>query len=248
MSKITMNLSEAPISLAVLIDDSNISIKYIDIILNEIYKYGNPIIKRVYGNFVGKNAQWKEIINEYALKPMQQFEYSTGKNSTDCFMIIDAMDLLYNCHDIQGFCIVSSDSDFTSLAIRLKEQGMKVYGLGMSKTPKAFRNACTKFISLEELDNALLIKETIKQKQDQIKNKEESLPKIEKLKPLLRNIFSNNNWVQLGFLGQKLREYDPTFTPKSYGFKNLSTLVKEYTQIFEHKIKNKNQIYIKIKK
>ncbi|MDG6896009.1 NYN domain-containing protein [Volucribacter amazonae] len=245
MLKNLLNKTSTSISLAVLIDDGNISIKYIEVILNEINKLGNPIIKRVYGNFIGKNDQWKEIINKYAIKPIQQFEYTKGKNATDCFMIIDAMDLLYQYPHIQGFCIVSSDSDFTSLAIRLKEQGMYVYGFGMEKTPKAFRYACTRFINVEHLFDISINNEKIifyypTQSVNQIK--------IEKVKQQLKKNLPENHWIQLGLLGKKWREIDPKFTPKNYGFKKLSTLVKEYHQIFDCKIIGNNQFYIKLKK
>ena len=125
---------EKPARLAVLIDADNASARDIGAILEEVVKFGDATVKRIYGNFVGQNGQWKQAINDFAIRPMQQFAFTTGKNSTDGFMMIDAMDLLYG-NRLDGFCIVSSDSDFTALAIRLKEQGMPVYGFGESPCP-----------------------------------------------------------------------------------------------------------------
>lgn len=133
--------------LAILIDGDNASAKDIKLILDEMAKYGKIAVKRVYGNFISTNCQWIEAINEYAIKPMQQFAFTVGKNANDGFMIIDAMDLLYT-NRFNGFCIVSSDSDFTSLAIRLREQGMTVYGVGKKQIPAAFSNACNHFFML----------------------------------------------------------------------------------------------------
>ena len=143
MSKIKTSFNvveESTKRLAVLIDADNASVKDIKAILEETTHYGEATVKRIYGNFVSTNGQWKEAINEYAIKPMQQFAFTSGKNATDGFMIIDAMDLLYT-NRFDGFCLVSSDSDFTALAIRLKEQGATVYGFGKKQTPAAFRNA-----------------------------------------------------------------------------------------------------------
>lgn len=153
MSKVKTNFNvveENTNRLAVLIDDDNVSAKDIKAILEEVTNYGEATVKRIYGNFVSKNGQWKEVINAHAIKPMQQFAFTTGKNATDGFMIIDAMDLLYT-ERFDGFCLVSSDSDFTALAIRLKEQGATVYGFGKKQTPEAFRNACSRFIYVENL-------------------------------------------------------------------------------------------------
>ena len=150
-SKTIFNLTEERTSkLAVLIDADNASAKDIENILNELTKYGEATIKRIYGNFVSQNGNWKQAINNLAIKPMQQFAYTSGKNATDGFMIIDAMDLLYTDR-IDGFAIVSSDSDFTALAIRIKEQGAMVYGFGKKQTPEAFRNACSHFTYVENL-------------------------------------------------------------------------------------------------
>lgn len=152
-TKTVFNITEERTSkLAVLIDADNASAKDIKNILDELTKYGEATVKRIYGNFVSQNGNWKQAINDLAIKPMQQFAYTTGKNATDGFMIIDAMDLLYT-NRFDGFALISSDSDFTALAIRIKEQGATVYGFGKMQTPDAFKNACSHFTYVENLSN-----------------------------------------------------------------------------------------------
>lgn len=137
--------------LAVLIDADNAQAVVMEGLFAEIARYGEATVKRIYGDFTSKHsAQWKKVLNKFAIKPVQQFAYTTGKNATDSTMIIDAMDLLYT-QRFDGFCIVSSDSDFTGLAGRIREEGLTVYGFGENKTPEAFRNACHKFIRTEYL-------------------------------------------------------------------------------------------------
>ncbi len=139
--------------LAVLIDGDNIPSAYVKEMMEEIAKYGNPTIKRIYGDWTKPLlAKWKNLLLENAITPMQQYSYTSGKNATDSAMIIDAMDILYS-GKVNGFCLVSSDSDFTRLAIRLREAGMKVYGIGEKKTPEPFIVACDKFIYVEILQN-----------------------------------------------------------------------------------------------
>jgi hypothetical protein len=137
--------------LAVLIDADNAQAAVIDGLLAEVARFGEATVKRIYGDFTSPNSsQWKKVLNQYAIKPVQQFAYTTGKNATDSTMIIDAMDLLYT-RRFDGFCLVSSDSDFTGLALRIREEGLTVLGFGEEKTPDAFRNACHKFIFTEIL-------------------------------------------------------------------------------------------------
>ena len=139
--------------LAVLIDAENVPHKPMDELFQEIAKFGDVAVKRIYGDFTSpNNARWKEMLNEYAIKPVAQFAYTTGKNASDSALIIDAMDLLHTGR-FDGFCIVSSDSDFTGLAMRIKEEGLKVYGFGERKTPKAFIQACNQFTFLDLLQN-----------------------------------------------------------------------------------------------
>jgi hypothetical protein len=137
--------------LAVLIDADNAQAAVIEGLLAEIARFGEATVKRIYGDFTSQaSAQWKKVLNRYAIKPVQQFAYTTGKNATDSTLIIDAMDLLYT-RRFDGFCLVSSDSDFTGLALRIREEGLMVFGFGEQKTPEAFRNACHKFVFTEVL-------------------------------------------------------------------------------------------------
>ena len=180
--KTIFNVSEEKTAkLAVLIDADNASAKDIKNILDELTKYGEATVKRIYGNFVNQNGNWKQAINDLAIKPMQQFAYTTGKNATDGFMIIDAMDLLYT-NRFDGFALVSSDSDFTALAIRIKEQGATVYGFGKMQTPEAFRNACSHFTYVENLrdDEEIAVISQQNKPQTNIKITDKEIEKLEK--------------------------------------------------------------------
>lgn len=149
---------EQDVRLAVLIDGDNIPSASVKEMMEEIAKYGNPTIKRIYGDWTRPGlTKWKDLLLEHAIQPIQQYGYTTGKNATDSAMIIDAMDILYS-ERVDGFCLVSSDSDFTRLATRLREAGMKVYGIGEKKTPNPFIVACDKFIYIE------ILKKPIKEK------------------------------------------------------------------------------------
>ena len=262
MSKIKTSFNaveESTKRLAVLIDADNASVKDIKAILEETTHYGEATVKRIYGNFVSTNGQWKEAINEYAIKPMQQFAFTTGKNATDGFMIIDAMDLLYT-NRFDGFCLVSSDSDFTALAIRLKEQGATVYGFGKKQTPAAFRNACSRFIYVENLhDETEEIGNVVGKKESsqlQISKTAKTSTTKGKGLPLetLHKIFEQQpDWIQLGLLGQQWGLLETDFDPRNYGCKKLSDLVKMYSNIFEYQLKKDSenspgQMYVKLKK
>lgn len=259
MSKIKTSFNvveESTKRLAVLIDADNASAKDVKAILEETTNYGEATVKRIYGNFVSTNGQWKEAINEYAIKPMQQFAFTTGKNATNGFMIIDAMDLLYT-NRFDGFCLVSSDSDFTALAIRLKEQGATVYGFGKKQTPAAFRNACSRFIYVENLHDE---PEEIEIVVDKIAPAQLQTIQTSKIKdkdiPLetLHKIFEQqSDWIQLGLLGQQWGLLETDFDPRNYGCKKLSDLIKMHGDIFEHQIRNGSenspgQMYVKLKK
>ena len=260
--KTTLNVVEENTNrLAVLIDDDNVAAKDIKAILEEVTKYGEATVKRIYGNFVSKNGQWKETINAHAIKPMQQFAFTTGKNATDGFMIIDAMDLLYPGR-FDGFCLVSSDSDFTALAIRLKEQGAIVYGFGKMQTPEAFRNACTRFIYIENLQSSERQEPSIKSEQS-TKPNEKTLPATEQAAPTLdiqlpkdtiKKIFedSESEWISAGLLGQKWRLLQTDFDPRTYGCKKLTDLVKKYTDLFKFEMRENpetghSNMYVKLK-
>jgi len=263
-SKTIFNLTEEKTSkLAVLIDADNASAKDIENILNELTKYGEATVKRIYGNFVNQNGNWKQAINNLAIKPMQQFAYTTGKNATDGFMIIDAMDLLYTDR-IDGFAIVSSDSDFTALAIRIKEQGATVYGFGKKQTPEAFRNACSHFTYVENLtgyEETHQIKEEASTIKKEVPNKAskdpiQSQPQSNSDLPLdkIKQIFDNHDteWVSVASLGSQWKLLQVDFDPRTYGFKKLGDLVKSYPKVFDVEERSTNSkehknLYVRLK-
>ncbi|HEX9949522.1 MAG TPA: NYN domain-containing protein [Thermodesulfobacteriota bacterium] len=216
--------------LAVLIDADNAQPSIIEGLLAEIAKYGTASVKRIYGDWTGPHLKsWKEVLLLYSIQPIQQFRYTVGKNSTDAAMIIDAMDLLYT-NRFDGFCIVSSDSDFTKLASRIREAGLVVYGFGEKKTPEPFVSACDKFIYTEVLitkeDDHLSItrKSTIDLKQDT------------KLVNLLRNAVEassdESGWSHLAPVGSTIAKQVPDFDPRNYGYTKLGELVAA-TRLFE---------------
>ena len=215
------------INLAVLIDGDNIPSAFVKEMMEEIAKYGNPTIKRIYGDWTKPNlSKWKNILLENAITPIQQYGYTTGKNATDSAMIIDAMDILYS-EKVNGFCIVSSDSDFTRLATRLREAGMLVIGIGEKKTPNPFIVACDKFIYIEILktktkekvseDEKELDKETL----DKI-----SLKEIKLIASTITDLSDDEGWAFLGDVGSLLQKKRPNFDPRNYGFQKLTPLIK----------------------
>ena len=265
--KTIFNVSEEKTAkLAVLIDADNASAKDIKNILDELTKYGEATVKRIYGNFVSQNGNWKQAINDLAIKPMQQFAYTTGKNATDGFMIIDAMDLLYT-NRFDGFALISSDSDFTALAIRIKEQGATVYGFGKMQTPEAFKNACSHFTYVENLSNendTEIIQPLPTKQQTNIKTpqketkKTESTPIISNIShklPLstIKQIFDNHDaeWIPASSFTSQWKLLQNDFDPRNYGFKKVVDLIKSHTDIFkydERLLENGHrQIYIKLK-
>jgi len=235
---------ESALKLAVLIDADNARASIIEGLLTEIASFGEAIVRRIYGDFTSSSsAQWKKVLHKHAIKPVQQFAFTTGKNATDSALIIDAMDLLYT-HRFGGFCIVSSDSDFTSLANRIREEGLQVFGFGEKKTPEAFRNACNKFIFTEILRPVVQQepvdvtstssgkpKRTIKP----LKNKEVSTQEFPKefVLEALNNSYDDTGWANLGTFGGYLAKLKPDFDSRLYGFKKLSDLVRGKPDIFE---------------
>jgi len=215
--------------LAVLIDGDNIPSKYIKEMMEEIAKYGTPTIKRIYGDWTKPQlGKWKNILLENAISPIQQYGYTVGKNATDSAMIIDAMDILYS-QKVNGFCLVSSDSDFTKLATRLREAGLVVYGIGEKKTPNPFIVACDKFIYLEIL-------ETEDDNQDGIRtHKKVNLDKITpKVIQLLRNSVEDaaddDGWAFMGDVGSLILKKQPNFDARNFGFEKLTPLFKSLNQ------------------
>lgn len=234
---------ESNSSLAVLIDADNANPSIIDGLLAEIAKLGVASVKRIYGDWTTPNlGQWKQVLLEHSIQPIQQFRYTTGKNATDSAMIIDAMDLLYAGH-ASGFCLVSSDSDFTKLAARIRESGRRVFGFGEMKTPKPFVSACDRFIYTEVF---------AKKQEDQ----QEAIIKPRTTKELrgdtmLTNLIRSSidacsdeaGWSQLGPMGSFISKTANDFDPRNYGFSKLSELVNAIG-LFEVERKE-NRVYVR---
>jgi len=220
---------ENELKLAVLIDGDNIPSGYVKEMMEEIAKYGNPTIKRIYGDWtIPTVAKWKNVLLENAINPVQQYAYTQGKNATDSAMIIDAMDILYGGR-VTGFCLVSSDSDFTRLATRLREAGMKVYGIGEKKTPDPFIVACDKFIYLEILKDRSKATESnsISDKSDKKSGVDKITPKVIKLiSSTISDLADDDGWAFLGDVGSLLQKKQPNFDSRNYGFEKLTPLIK----------------------
>lgn len=219
---------ESDFKLAVLIDGDNIPSAYVKEMLEEIAKYGNPTIKRIYGDWTKPTlSKWKNVLLENAINPIQQYGYTQGKNATDSAMIIDAMDILYS-GQVNGFCLVSSDSDFTKLATRLREAGMKVFGIGEKKTPEPFIVACDKFIYIEILKNNS--KET---ENNVVPDKTQKKTEVDKITPKVVRLISStisdladdDGWAFMGDVGSLLQKRQPNFDSRNYGFEKLTPLI-----------------------
>ncbi|MFK2819186.1 NYN domain-containing protein [Flavobacteriaceae sp. LMIT009] len=238
--------------LAVLIDGDNIPSRYVKELLEEIAKYGNPTLKRIYGDWTKPSlSKWKKVLLENAITPVQQYGYTTGKNATDSAMIIDAMDILYS-KKVDGFCLVSSDSDFTRLAIRLREAGMMVYGIGEKKTPDPFIVACDRFIYLEILKKVSESDTTnpLKAKTGKTKVDKVTSRVINLIRTTISDLEDDEGWAFLGEVGALLQKKQPNFDPRNYGFQKLTPLVKSISK-FEieprkHPRSNKKLIYVRI--
>jgi len=221
--------------LAVLIDADNVPYANIKEMLEEISKNGTPTIKRIYADWTKQTVSgWKDVLLKNAITPIQQYSYTTGKNSSDSALIIDAMDILY-ADKVNGFCIVSSDSDFTRLATRLREAGMKVIGFGEKKTPQPFISACDKFIYLEILKagnsiNNNVTKSTTKQKEEPISKVDAEI--ITLITESVNDLADDNGWTSLANLGSFLLKKKADFDPRNYGFPKLLPLI-ENTNAFE---------------
>jgi hypothetical protein len=215
--------------LAVLIDAENVPHRLIGGILEEIAKYGVPTFKRIYADWTKPHVvKWKAILLDHAITPIQQYNYTSGKNSTDSALIIDAMDILYTGR-VDGFCLVSSDSDFTRLATRLREAGMRVFGLGERKTPAAFRAACDKFIYIEILEQPAVSIGNERKKESQKRETGFTKPDTNLLSLLMtsvNDIADENGWAFLGDLGNFLLKKRPDFDPRNYGYGKLLPLIK----------------------
>ena len=238
------------IRLAVLIDADNVPYSNVKGVMEEIAKYGTPTFKRIYGDWTKPTISgWKNVLLENAITPIQQYSYTSGKNSSDSALIIDAMDILYS-GKVDGFCIVSSDSDFTRLATRLREAGMKVFGIGQKKTPHPFMAACDKFIYMEIIP----VPETMES--DSIKTKtskpavKTTVDKLNKetlklISATIEDLADENGWAFLGDVGNLLLKKQPNFDPRNYGFLKLTPLIKSLSQ-FEIDKKETDKAGIKL--
>ncbi len=241
--------------LAVLIDADNVSYANVKEMMEEISKYGTPTIKRIYADWTSQKVSgWKNVLLENAITPIQQYAYTTGKNSSDSALIIDAMDILYS-GKASGFCIVSSDSDFTRLATRLREAGMTVIGFGEKKTPQPFISACDKFIYLEILKtagsgNKNVRKTTKPQSQAPPLNKMDE-ETIRLIIESVNDLADESGWTSLGNLGNHILKKKPDFDSRNYGFAKLLPLIKSLQRFDvderESGQGNTRHIYLKLK-
>lgn len=230
--------------LAVLIDADNAQAAVIEGLLAEIARFGEATVKRIYGDFTAStSSSWKKVLQRYAIKPVQQFAYTTGKNATDSTLIIDAMDLLYT-RKFDGFCLITSDSDFTGLAMRIREEGLTVLGFGEKKTPEAFRNACHKFVFTEVLRPSTSAEPLVHS--SKVESEQKSVPSsasTEAIEPKLEfpkkfvlaaldQSIDDAGWAQIGTFGSYLTKLQPDFDSRLYGYKKLSDLVKAKPEIF----------------
>lgn len=243
--------------IAMLIDGDNAQPSLINHMLAEASKYGLVIIRRIYGDWTTSNMNgWKDTLQTHAIQPIQQFRYTIGKNATDSAMIIDAMDILYG-GGIDGFCLVSSDSDYTRLGTRIREKGIFVMGIGKKNTPRAFVNACDVFVFTENL----LVDTAPPKRHAEAKKSNGGAaaapveqPSPEAL-PLIMRAFDlavqDDGWAFLGVMGTHIRQLDPSFDPRTYGYKQLSALIKAYSKVFEVKTGKKGDgtfnVYVRLK-
>ncbi len=245
-------MSKKSENLAILIDADNAQPSIIDGLMQEIAKLGLASVKRIYGDWTSPRLNgWKDMLLTHSIQPMQQFSYTSGKNSTDSALIIDAMDLLYT-GKLDGFCIVSSDSDFTKLAARLREGGMVVYGFGEKKTPNPFVVACDKFIYTE------VLRYQEEQSEHKIsKMNTQELKRDTRLVNLLRSATESSSdesgWAHLGAVGSNIIKQAPEFDARNYGYEKLSELVSatklfDVDEFFDDKLGLKKSIYIRDKR
>ena len=215
------------VKLAVLIDADNAQPKIIRALLSEIARYGTAFVKRAYGDWTGTSLKgWKEELLENSIRPIQQFAYTKGKNATDSAMVIDAMDLLYT-NRFDGFCLVSSDSDFTRLASRIRESGLVVYGCGERQTPKPFVTACDKFIYIENLTLGELAPHVGSPTVTSVaKTRTEDHSHVTRiLREAVEATSDHDGWAELSDVGNLVTKRHPDFDPRSYGHRKLSELI-----------------------
>ena len=240
--------------LAVLIDADNIPYSNVKGMLEEIAKYGTPTFKRIYGDWTKPTISgWKSVLLENAITPIQQYSYTKGKNSTDSALIIDGMDILYS-GKVDGFCIVSSDSDFTRLATRLREAGMKVIGIGERKTPYPFIVSCDKFIYLDIITSSTGALDTTpeirKRGKPVVKKKKTDIPDIQTPASIVKRLIASsitdiadeNGWAYLGDVGNLILKKQPDFDPRNFGFPKLTPLIRSLDFEIDERESGQNHI------
>ena len=250
------SLSTIRNKIAILIDGDNAQSSLLQEMLVEAGKHGQITVRRIYGDWTTTNMKsWKDTLNYHAFQPIQQFRYTVGKNATDSAMIIDAMDILHS-RVVEGFCLVSSDSDYTRLATRIRESGIFVMGIGEKKTPKAFVNACDVFVFTENLATA---KKTVQTKQTRTskkstKSKDETDKDDLDPMPILSQAFEmsegQDGWAPLATMGQAVYQVDPSFDPRTYGHKQLSRMIAKLKDRFDmrsQEVGGTSVMYVKMK-
>ncbi len=246
--KNSKNITEYPEQrIAVLIDSENVSASKIEYIMKESIKYGLLTIRRIYGDWTTNQlSSWKQTLPVYAIQPIQQFRNTSGKNSTDSAMIIDAMDILYS-NNVDGFIIVSSDSDYTKLSVRLRESGKIVVGIGEKKTPQSLINSCNEFKFIENLEANYkdIITGTNENNNSDKKDAKDSALSI--IVESYEMIEQESEWKNLSSIAHNLKKLDPAFDPKNFGYPKLSKLIKSYDKYFDLKLVNKT-IFVKKKR
>lgn len=244
---------EAQDKIAVLIDGENISSRYIKLIIDEITAIGVPTYKRVYGDYSNASVNaWQDELRSYALTPVFQFNYTKGKNASDSAIIIDAMDILYS-GNVDGFCLVTSDSDFTKLALRLREAGMKVIGMGEQKTPTSLVSACETFKFLDLLYHEETAEDEEDEKGSGEKADKKAMPSKKQLRKEIISILESKSdedgWIDHSVIGSLLGQRYPGFDPRNYKFSKLSKLIESYG-CFESKKESKKgsvNVYFRLK-
>ena len=261
------NMNDTKSNIAVLIDGDNAQAKLIKELIEEVSKYGKATIRRIYGDWTKPQMNsWKEIINKYSINPIQKFSYTTGKNSTDSSLIIDAMDILHS-HSVDGFCIVSSDSDYTGLAKRIREEGLFVMGIGQKITPIAFVNSCEVFTFTEnliiesEVSGEKIIKVVETKKSSHPKKVNQKVTKkieaksdsseldISIIDKAFEISINEEDEAYIAKVGLSLRKIDPSFDPRTYGFKTLTQLFQsiEKYSILKNEVNGLNHPIVKLK-
>jgi Fe-S-cluster formation regulator IscX/YfhJ len=236
--------------IAMLIDGDNAQASLLSQMLVEAGRHGQVTVRRIYGDWTTSSMNsWKDVLNFHAFQPVQQFRYTIGKNATDSAMIIDAMDILHS-GVVDGFCLVSSDSDYTRLATRIRETGIFVMGIGKKNTPKPFVNACDLFVYTE---NLIVAKEPAKQrpvqaaKEKKTKDEKEEADPMPLLEQAFEMAMQENGWASLATMGNALYQLDPGFDPRTYGYKQLSKMISNLKNRFDVKTSESGGFYVKIK-